>query len=77
MSDTPRVPSSGNVVPPAVAPSDFKVYKAPASSSGSPRAFMGPGSRISGTHFGGLKWENCQSRISLRLRPISKPRKLP
>jgi len=36
MSNTPRVPSSGNAAPPAVTPSGFKVYKAPASSSGSP-----------------------------------------
>jgi len=36
MSDTLRVPSSPNGAPLAVAPSDFKVYKAPASSSGSP-----------------------------------------
>ncbi|KAF8558096.1 hypothetical protein OG21DRAFT_1475070 [Imleria badia] len=36
MSDTPRAPSSGNTAPLAVEPSDFKVYKAPASSSGSP-----------------------------------------
>ncbi|KAG8213165.1 hypothetical protein J3R82DRAFT_11574, partial [Butyriboletus roseoflavus] len=34
MSDTPRSPSSGNGTPLPVEPSDFKVYKAPASSSG-------------------------------------------
>lgn len=47
MSDTPLPLSSGDAASPGLQPSDFKVYKAPASSSGSLRASMGLGLSLS------------------------------